>query len=361
MDSTFISDTINRALTTAGLGPGYRAQGIDIHRVIEDALASAGLAHAPSAPPRTALDDVRDAPRRAPAAPGRFVWHRHTGPHGSRDYRLYVPASCTDACRPALVMMLHGCKQHPDDFAAGTRMNELAERHGFLVAYPAQTRRANGSNCWNWFDTAQQQRSGGEPSILAGIVDDINAMYPVDRSKVYVAGLSAGAAMAVILGQTHPDLFAGIGAHSGLPKGVAHDVPSAFAAMQSRTQQGSGSGGRAVRTMVIHGDADATVNVANGSAIIRHALDAYKQSGVHLQPQAVQTLERGGRRYSSRAFCDELGMPLVEECVIHGGGHAWSGGDTAGSFTDRSGPDASEEFVRFFLGSSGARPITRSD
>lgn len=358
MNSTL--DTIRRALRSAGIRPGPRQGSVDIHRVIEDALVSAGLARAPQ-PDAAHLHDVQEVPPRQRSAPGEFGWHRHSGPHGSRDYKLYVPKARTNDRKPALLLMLHGCKQQPDDFAVGTRMNELAEQHGFLVAYPAQAQRANGSNCWNWFETAQQQRAGGEPSILASIVGDISAGHLIDRSKVYVAGLSAGAAMAVILGQTHPEIFAAVGAHSGLPKGAAHDVPSAFAVMQSGSRQHIAHGGeRAVRTMVIHGDADTTVNVSNGAAIAGQAVRAYRQSGVNLEPKAVLKMERGGRHYSIRAFCDELGMPLVEECVIHGGGHAWSGGDVAGSFTEPSGPDASEEFVRFFLGSDMGRPATGS-
>jgi poly(hydroxyalkanoate) depolymerase family esterase len=361
VNSTLITDTIERALKTAGIRPGRGASGIDVHRVIHDALVSAGLAHEPAVRTGTTPAAFEEAPMPRPPAPGQFVWHRHAGPHGSRDYRLYVPAPRAGNRELPLVMMLHGCKQDPDDFATGTRMNELAERHGFLVAYPAQTHRANGSNCWNWFDTAQQQRLGDEPSILASIVGDIAARYPVDRNNVYVAGLSAGAAMAVILGQTHPEVFAAVGAHSGLPKGVAHDVPSAFAAMRAGAPQPThANGARAVRTMVIHGDADATVNVSNGAAITRHAVRAFEQGGHRLQAQPVMSVERGGRRCTHRAFCDELGMPLVEECVIHGGGHAWSGGHAEGSFTDRSGPDASEEFVRFFLGADAAKPLLGS-
>lgn len=367
VNSTFISDTIRQALSQAGLQRGTHSGGIDIHRVIDDALAAAGLAPGGTAvaarfndaPPTV---PKAHAPQRPEALPGEFVWKRHTGPHGSRQYRLYVPTASAQGRKLPLVLMLHGCKQHPDDFAAGTRMNALAERHGFLVAYPAQTQRANGSNCWNWFEPSQQQRSGAEPSLLTGIVDDIHATHAVDRNKVFVAGLSAGAAMAVILGQTHPDVFAAVGAHSGLPQGSAHDVASAFAAMQARAPQRPSRGARrAIRTMVIHGDADATVNALNGAAIAGQAVQAFTQSGVGLEPQPVTRFERGGRQCTATSFCDELGMPLVEEWVIHGSGHAWSGGDPAGSFTDRAGPDASAEFVRFFLGGDAALPIAGED
>lgn len=364
MNPSHIADTIQQALTAAGLHPTHRPGGVDVHGVIASALSAAGLTPGSPADLRFKHPYAEQGiavPASRHDLPGRFLWEQHSSPRGSRRYRLYVPTAA-QAGRPLpCVMMLHGCKQDPDDFAAGTRMNALAERHGFYVVYPEQTRRANGSNCWNWFEPTQQHPDGEEPGVLAAIISDVAATHAVDLDRVYVAGLSAGAAMAVILGQTHPEVFAAVGAHSGLPKGAAHDIPSAFAAMQSRgASRAHGTPARAVRTMVIHGDADATVNILNGATIAGQAVAAHEHSGARLQRPPATTFERGGRRCTVAVVCDPLGHPLVEEWVIHGGGHAWAGGDPAGSFVDHSGPDASAELVRFFLGAHAAISIPTS-
>ena len=367
-----ISKTIARALAGAGLNTRSDAMK-NVTATIERALAAAGLAPSPSAGaaagPAANTPSFRAPPpapaswRPSPHSPasasasdvGQFLSLRHATGALARDYKLYVPSTYAGEPMP-LVVMLHGCKQDPADFATGTRMNQFAEREGFLVAYPAQTARHNGSNCWNWFEAAQQHRGGEEPSLIAGIVGEIRNSHAIDGGRIFVAGLSAGAAMAVILGATHPELFAGVGAHSGLPLGAARDMPSAFAAMRG----GKGAASvdarrRAVPTIVFHGDADKTVSPANGDAIVEQSVRAFAQVSTTLQARARPTWASQGRRYSVTDFVDVAGQRQVEEWVVHGGGHNWFGGNPAGTFTDPAGPDASADMVRFFLALAPAR------
>jgi poly(hydroxyalkanoate) depolymerase family esterase len=347
-----ISDTIRQALASAGLDPDSQALK-RVSATIRQALADAGIAQspAPAAEPAVRADTSAGA--------AQFSTRTYAGPAGSRAYKLYIPTSLSK--RPApLVMMLHGCKQHPDDFAAGTRMNELAERHGFLVVYPAQSAKANGSNCWNWFDPEDQVRDGGEPAILAGIAREVSTLHAVDPQRVFAAGLSAGAAMAVILADTHPDVFAAVGAHSGLPCGAAHDVGSAFAVMSSGSShaplraphrdRSQASPAPGIPTIVFQGDHDRTVVAANGVAVVEQALARIAAKGATPQQTTVTTRATDRvRGHTTSTYSDASGRALVEHWVVHGGGHAWSGGSSNGSYTDAKGPDASAEMVRFFL------------
>jgi poly(hydroxyalkanoate) depolymerase family esterase len=248
--------------------------------------------------------------------------------------------------------MLHGCTQSPDDFAAGTRMNDLAEEGTFLVAYPAQAQSANVSKCWNWFSPADQQRDQGEPSLLAGITRQVMRDFRVQPGRVYIAGLSAGGAAAAIMGATYPDLYTAIGVHSGLACGAASDIPSAFAAMRqgrSDLARAAGRVERAVPTIVFHGDRDTTVNPVNGDQVI-----AQSKAAAHLGTTVTTGEASGGIRYTCTVQTDENGRSVLEQWVLHGVGHAWSGGSTAGSYTDPRGPDASREMMRFFLQCSPA-------
>lgn len=279
----------------------------------------------------------------APELPGKFVDGSFTNAAGTRAYKVYIPSTYTGQPLP-LVVMLHGCTQDPDDFARGTQMNLLAEELHCLVAYPAQSQQANASRCWNWFSALDQVRGKGEPSIIAGITETLIHDYAVDRGQVYVAGLSAGGAMATIMGTLYPDLYAAVGVHSGLPFAAAHDLPSALAAMKGNLGPGQpGARGKAIPIIVFHGDKDTTVHPANGDELIRQ--------GAH-QGAPAQVVEPGrvpdGHAYTRTVHQRADGSPQAEQWLIHGAGHAWSGGSAHGSYTDAKGPDASREMMRFF-------------
>jgi poly(hydroxyalkanoate) depolymerase family esterase len=290
------------------------------------------------------------------ALAGRFVSGSFTNRAGTRAYKLYVPSGADGRALPLLVM-LHGCTQSADDLAAGTRMNELAESGSFFVVYPEQSANANGQRCWNWFKADDQRRDRGEPSIIAGITRQIATTQPVDLERIYVAGMSAGGAMAVIMGATFPDLYAAVGVHSGLAYGAAHDMPSAFMAMkqgapdpaQGKTRAAQDARAvdftRTVPTIVFHGDRDGTVHPRNGEQVL-HQWAGEAGAG---RATVRQGQVSGGRAYTRSVYQGAEGRPVAERWVVHGAGHAWSGGSPRGSYTDPHGPDASAEMVRFFL------------
>jgi poly(hydroxyalkanoate) depolymerase family esterase len=277
-----------------------------------------------------------------------FTTHSFSNEAGSRSYKLYMPSTHRGELAP-LVVMLHGCTQSPDDFAAGTRMNALAEEHGILVVYPAQAPAANAQKCWNWFSPGDQRRDRGEPSLIAGITRQIVRDHAVDARRVYVAGLSAGGAAAAIMGMTYSDLYAAVGVHSGLACGAAQDVPSAFAAMRQGAAGASprpSGAQRLMPTIVVHADRDGTVHPRNGDQVMAQAGAASPQ-GLRMEVEHGQV--PGGHAYSRTVHLDGDGRAVLEQWLVHGGGHAWSGGSPAGSYTDPRGPNASREMLRFFL------------
>ena len=280
--------------------------------------------------------------------PGQWIAGTYTSVVGTRDYKLYIPSGYHGQALP-LVVMLHGCTQTPDDFAAGTGMNGVAEAEEFLVAYPAQNPAANTMKCWNWFEAAHQQREEGEPSLIAGITRQVMADYNTDPDRVYVAGLSAGGAMAAIMGEIYPDLFAAVGVHSGLAPGSAQDLQSAFRAMQQGGLGEQTRVGRPAPLILFHGDGDSTVHPCNADDLVQQWNTTGSQgSDGSAPPVTVQQRQVGGRAYTRELYRDGRGQRVVERWTIHGAGHAWSGGSRNGSYADPAGPDASREFVRFF-------------
>ncbi|WP_026354718.1 extracellular catalytic domain type 1 short-chain-length polyhydroxyalkanoate depolymerase [Massilia niastensis] len=354
-DTAGATAVIQKALKESGLLPGQgaavaeeeRAAFVDLNpaptwtdraRLFKGKFGRMrGLADTEPGVPAEPANDVDDP------AGGRFISGTYACEAGSRRYKLYVPKEVKQG--QPLVVMLHGCTQNPDDFATGTTMNRLAEQHGCLVLYPEQPRSANQNSCWNWFEAAHQGRDQGEPAIIAGMTRDIIASHGADPKRVFVAGMSAGGAMAAILGAEYPDLYAAVGVHSGLPAGSAKDLISGLKAMKRPGKASALREGSPI--IVFHGDSDHVVHSANGESVLQQFVDAHAKGGIRKQQRRHEAC---GRQCTTTTWTDGKGRPVAEHWLLHGAGHTWTGGNAAGSHTDAMGPCASGEMLRFFLG-----------
>lgn len=343
---------IQRSLSGKGGLPRQGAEpspGLRVREVVETVVRGIGpvlkgLGHPLRAPAPEADGE---------ATPGSFVGRSLSVAAGSRDYKLFIPSAPQEGA--PLVVMLHGCTQNPDDFAAGTGMNALAERAGIFVAYPAQSRSAHPQKCWKWYDPGDQGRETGEPAIVAAITRAVMAEFPIDPGQVYIAGMSAGGAAALNIAHAYPDLYAAVGVHSGLAAGCARDLGSALVAMQVGAP-GLGTGphfGAAVTpkripTIVFHGSDDNTVSVRNADQILAQA----ETSGLTASAESFEGTDArfGGHAFTRTRYTDRAGCVVLEDWRIRGAGHAWSGGRPEGSYTDPEGPDASRAMLDFFAG-----------
>lgn len=280
--------------------------------------------------------------------------HHYFSDQGSRDYYVFVPSHLNHLnAKPSsrkMIVMLHGCKQNAVDFALGTQMNAIAEQEGFVVLYPEQCKEINALGCWNWFEPKDQKRDIGEPAIIAGITRQCMQEYGISPSEVYIAGLSAGACMALICASNYPDLFSAVAAHSGLPVGAANDAPSALSAMRRGAREDKDDDlKRAISMpmMVIHGDADTVVSAKNAPLILASHQQCKEKTLAEPEHEDIQ-VDVDAKRTSRSVWKDLSGRTQLEQWIIRGGQHAWSGGDIRGSYTEESGPHASKEIVHFF-------------
>ena len=308
--------------------------------------------------PSAASSEVPLRPTPAPPREGEasvcFSSGSHTHASITRRYKLYLPPNRAGSAMP-LVVMLHGCTQSADDFAAGTDMNERARAQGFAVLYPEQSCDANPSRCWNWFKHNHQRRDCGEPGLIASLSRAVIAEHGLDARRIYIAGLSAGGAMAAIVAAAYPDIFAAAGVHSGLPCGAAGNVSEALVVMNTgapsvrgtamKPARASNAPGVAVPTIVFHGDQDRTVHPRNGEQLVKATLATTNA----LAPVVEKGISPRGQHYTRSLHLDGQGRSVAEHWLLHGAGHAWSGGRTEGSYTDATGADASGEMLRFFF------------
>jgi poly(hydroxyalkanoate) depolymerase family esterase len=282
-------------------------------------------------------------------------------------YWLHLPASSETSASLPLIVMLHGCGQTAAEFAQGTRMNQQAQ--GCVMLYPEQSRAANSMRCWNWFEP-EALAGGGEAAMIVQLIRDAQSRHPIDPSRCYVVGLSAGACMAALLCSAYGNLFAGCAMHSGLMAQAASSLaqavqymrqgvePAAFTCSVERTLAAIGNGAHTTPTLIIHGSTDAVVNPVNAQQI------AEQLRLVNTRPHAPAAepvfdserwIEGSGRPYRQQQMSLE-GRLLLRTIMIEGLGHAWSGGDPRHDYFDPIGPDATGLILDFLQLRAQQRP-----
>ena len=330
---------------------------------------------------------LRLATRRRPRHPpmsvkvGRWDQFVDNDPTGSRSYAVYTPTGLRPGTAVPLVVVLHGCNQSVKDAALGTEINAYADRAGFVVVYPEQSAKDNPRLCWNWFQPRHQTRGSGEPAAIARITELVlsgRGGATLDRNRVHVMGLSAGGAMAGILAATYPDVYASVGIHSAPQFGAARSPMTALLAMKSGgpdpERQGRlahaamGPRVRVVPVIVVQGDADRTVWAGNGDKLVRQWLTTSRLANVDgpgldfARPDATDAHRApGGLSYVVRCWNDNAGRPVLQYWVVSDLGHAWSGGASAGSYTDPRGPSATEAMCNFFDETGMDRDVAVAD
>ena len=353
--------------THAGVVPG--AAGSLVPPAAAGSLVPPGAAGSlvPAAAPRSLVPAGRGSLDKPRHHHGGIRDRRHRGDREADRPLVHVPRGLDPSVPAPMVVMLHGCTQDPSSFAAATAMNDTADRHGFVVMYPGQPRGRNPQGCWNWFAAEHQQLGVGEPELIAGMARALlteESRQTVDRRRMFVAGLSSGGAMALILAVCYPDLFAAVAVHSGLPYRAADNLGTAYAAMGGAINTPGADGeaihaamGQHVRPvpgLVIHGMADRTVAPQNSRHILgqlMHANHLAAPSCAHdpARPTASQRGRvAGGLSYTHNRWTDADGTLMHASIDIDGLGHAWSGGVAGGSYTDPRGPSASESIWAFF-------------
>lgn len=287
-----------------------------------------------------------------------------TEPKMEMPHRLFVPSDVGKNGPVPLLVALHGCHQTAADFAAGTRFDEVAARYDAIVVYPEQSRCANGLRCWNWFKPAHQARGEGEPAAILRLVEGLARRFPVDRDRVYIAGLSAGGAMAAILAEQAPDVFAAVGIMAGVALHSGHDALSAYAAMAGHQTPAAEDvyastlrrrmAYRRMRAMIWTGSDDTTVAPANAALLADQyaTLLGVTNARVEVDTQSKASVSR---------WRDARGRVRIELWTVNNMRHAWSGGSWRGSYTYPRGPHASEEMFKFFIGRRPERGARRKD
>lgn len=301
---------------------------------------------------------------------------------GSRDYKLWLATGYQKEKPVPLVLMLHGCMQKAEDLAALAGMNDLADENNFLVAYPQQVATANPLGCWNWFDPKHQSRDAGEPALIAAVVQDIRSAYSIDGKRIYVVGISAGGAMAVVMAATYPELFAGLGVMAGVEYKAGTTVEGGLASMKSggpdpnqqgllafqAMQQGLGAAKKRMPVIAFHGTKDPYLNPLNTDQLIAqwaqtndYLDDGKDNDSVSIQsPLETKGAVPNGYSYTRSQYKDGNGRLLMEKWIVEGLGHAWSGSPIANQFADAKGPKASAETWRFFTETSLVSPAHKT-